>query len=68
MGGGGATAAALTLGTAIDKSRKETAKSVARFPNRFSRSDGHPCYDHRLEYDVLFFPMSLLAFLLPCLS
>ena len=40
--GGGATAAVLTLDTAIDESWKETAKVVARFPNRFSRSNGHP--------------------------
>ena len=34
--GGGTTAAVLTLDTAIDESRKETAKGVARFTNRFS--------------------------------
>ena len=32
-----ATAASLTLGTAIDESGKDTAKGVARFMNRFSR-------------------------------
>ena len=58
--GGGATAAVLTLVTAIDESRKETAKGVAGFPNRFSGSDGHPYFYHCLEYDVLSPP--------PCLS
>ena len=28
----------------IDESRKEAAKGVARFPNRCSSRDGHPCY------------------------
>ena len=40
---------------------------VARFPGRFSSRDGHQCYYHRLEYDFLLSPCSLLAFL-PCLS
>ena len=42
--GGGGIAAVPALGTAIDDSKKETAKGVAKFPNRVSRSDGHPCY------------------------
>ena len=46
---GGAIAATLTLGTAIDEGRKETAKGVARFPNRFSSGDGNPCFYRRLE-------------------
>ena len=39
--GGGATAAVLTLGTAVDESRTETAKVVVTFPNRFSSRDGN---------------------------
>ena len=58
-GGGGATAAVLTLGTATDESTKDTAKGVASFLNQFCRSDGHPCYYRRLEYDVIFFRFSL---------
>ena len=33
--GGCATAAVLTLGSAIDESRKETAEGVARFPKLY---------------------------------
>ena len=64
--GGGATAAVLTLDTAVDDSRKETAKGVTRFPNRFSSRGGQPCYYHRLECGFFFFSLlsSLLLFVL----
>ena len=38
-GGGGETAAALTLDTAINESRKETAEGVARSPDSFFSRD-----------------------------
>ena len=66
MGGGGVRQRQnrhLTLDTAIDDSREQTTKkSVARFPNRFSSTDGHPYYHHRMGHDFLFSPS------LPCPS
>ena len=52
-------ATVLAPDTAIDESKKETAKGVARFPNRFSRRDGHPLYYHHPTSDFLCFsPLS----------
>ena len=58
------TTAIPTVGTVIDESRQETAKGVARLPNRFSSSDRHPCYYHRLEYDIIVLSIFLLVFFL----
>ena len=66
IGRGADSGSILTLDTAIDESRKETAKGGARFPHRLStRDSGDPCYYHRLEYDLIIFSLfSLPSFLL----
>ena len=52
-GGGGSTAAAVTLDTIADESRK-MADGVAMSPSRLSSRDGKICYSkRRLEYDFL---------------
>ena len=43
-GGGGGTAAMLTLDIAIGDGKKEAAKGVAGFPNRLSSRNGHPLF------------------------
>ena len=64
MEGGGRDSGSTTPDTAIDESRKETAKGVVRFSNRLSSRDGHPYYYyHRLESD--FFSSLFFFFLSP---
>ena len=72
---GGATAAILTLDTAVDKSRKKMAGRVARFPARLCSRDGKLCYYQNalvskcLEYDFLALrPCFLLSYCSPPLS
>ena len=60
-GGGGSTAAAVTLDTVADESRKKMANGVARSPPRLCSRDGK-IYCHRDALSTLF----LLAFV-PCL-
>ena len=59
-GGGGSTAAAVTLDTVADESRKKMANGVARSPPRLCSRDGK-IYCHRDALSTLF----LLAFV-PC--
>ena len=65
-----ATTAVLTLDTAIDESRKETAEGVgvARFPNRLCSRGGILCYIHRLDDDFLFSLFPFIIIFLPCFS
>ena len=42
-GGGGSTAAAVTLDTVADENRKKMADSVARSPSRLCSRDGKTC-------------------------
>ena len=67
MGGGGATAAKLSLDAAFGESRKETAKATARPRIRVVAEPGAPCCYHRLAYDFLFSLFSSLLFLAFCL-
>ena len=62
-GGGGSTAAAVTLDTVADESRKKMADGVTRSPARFCSRDGNICYCGRLEYDFLAFVPCFLLFL-----
>ena len=54
-------AAELTLDTAVDEGRKETAEGVARLPDRFCSRDGSPCYYNHHEYDFLFLLFPFLS-------
>ena len=60
-GGGGSTAAAVTLDTVADESRKRMADGVARFPSRLCSRDGKTCCGDALR------TIFLLA-LVPCLK
>ena len=51
--GGGSTAAAVTLDTAVDETRKMMADSATRFPARLCSRDGKLYYSGRLEYGFL---------------
>ena len=59
-GGGGSTAAAVTLDTVADESRKKTADGVARSPSRLCSRDGKICC-----YGDALSTIFLLAFV-PC--
>ena len=68
-GGGGATAAVLTLDTAVDESRKEAAEGVTRSPNRFVRRRREPILPSPPSSTIFSF-LSFLSFLAfrPCSS
>ena len=52
-GGGGSTAAAVTLDTVADESRKKIADGVARSPSRLCSRDGKICYGDALSTILL---------------
>ena len=67
--GGGSTAAAVTLDTVADESRKKMADGVTMSPARLCRRDGKNCCYGRLEYDFLAsVPCFLLFIFSPALS
>ena len=61
---GGSTAAAVTLDTAANESRKEMADGVTRSPARLCSRDRMICYYERHEYDFL--PFSWLSSYFSC--
>ena len=66
---GDATAAVLTLDTAIGENRKEIVDRVARFPARACTRDRSLCYYFRLKFDCFCFSdfFSLICFLVSSL-
>ena len=66
---GRSTAAAVTLDTVADESRKKMADGVTRSPARLCSRDGKICYYRRLEYAFFaFVPCFLLVISYPALS